>query len=61
MAMTEFEVVGKPAVIPHGMVRLTDKQAARRAHLLKAGRGRGMYEVMQPIQFKVGERFAWEA
>ncbi len=42
------------ATIPAGVLGLTEAQAATRAHALRA-LGHGQYEVLSPVQFKVGE------
>lgn len=49
--------VTKAVTIRSGVLVLSEEQAAKRAHCLKKGRG-NQYEVIQPVQFKVGESFA---
>lgn len=46
--------VTRTVTIPHGTIGLSAKQAAKRANCLKKTKG-GAFEVLQPVQFKVGE------
>ena len=41
--------------VSSGLIGLTDKQAATRAHCLELTDDDGIYEVVLPIQLKVGE------
>jgi hypothetical protein len=47
--------ITQPATIPAGVLGLTEQQAAARAYALKSI-GHGLYEVLQPVQFKRGEQ-----
>lgn len=38
-----------------GKIGLTDAQAAVRARSLRSVRGKGVYEIISPVQFKAGE------
>lgn len=54
-----------PLAVHSGQVTLTAEQAASRRHALKAVEvnpktGAGVYEVLQTIQFKRGERFGYD-
>ncbi|TAK45259.1 MAG: hypothetical protein EPO27_10595 [Betaproteobacteria bacterium] len=42
-----------------GRVRIDVEQAKTRAHNLKP-LGEGLHEIVNPIQFKRGERFGWD-
>lgn len=59
MAMTKIEVVNKPLRLGEGVVSLTDEQAADRMHNLKKA-GKGRYEILRPVEFKVGETLGYE-
>ncbi len=57
--MAEFEiqtvtVVGKKLELASGMVKLNAHQAEVRLHNLRGGTG-SIYEIVKPIEFKVGE------
>lgn len=59
--MREITVKGAPLNVNAGRVKLTKDQARRRAHLLAAVDGKeGEFDVVRPIQFKVGETFGFE-
>lgn len=59
--MREITVEGAPLNVNAGRVKLTKDQARRRAHLLAAVDGKeGEFDVVRPIQFKVGETFGFE-
>lgn len=49
--------VSQVATLPAGVkLRLADGQVQPRAHRLKSV-GKGLYEALEPVQFKVGETF----
>lgn len=62
----EITVTSSPLRLNDGVVRLTDKQAAVRAHCLRPhldGKGKpvkGCYEIVKEICFKVGETFGYD-
>ena len=43
----------------HGLVQLTEKQAKPRMHQL-VPRGEGIFEIVQPIEFKAGEEIGYD-
>jgi len=57
--MKRYRVLGRPVNINGGTVMLIDDQAKPRMHNLK-DLGKGVYEVINPIQFKQGEEFCWD-
>lgn len=58
--MKKIEVVEKAMTIRFGSVELTKDQAKSRKHNL-THLVDNLYEVKNPIQFKVGESFSFEA
>lgn len=44
-----------PVTIRDGLIKLTERQAARRAHLLGKEKPKGVYEVEKELFFKIGE------
>lgn len=52
--MKQFEVIDRAARLSAGRVKLTAAQAKPRAHALKA-LGGGVFEIVQPVEFKRGE------
>lgn len=53
--MSQYEVTQGPLTLPPGIVvRLNEQQASVREHALKKCKN-GAFEVLLPIQFKVGE------
>ena len=56
--MKKYVVTNRPAkIFPGAKLRLTKDQAAPRMHCLKPGTS-GMFEVVQPVEFKVGEQIS---
>lgn len=47
--------VEKIVKITSGRIRLDDDQARRRPAMIKEARPKGTYEILKPVQFKVGE------
>jgi hypothetical protein len=47
--------VEKVLFLTGGIVRLSDDQSRRRALNIKKTNKKGLYDIMQPVQFKVGE------
>lgn len=61
--MKQVTVAERPITVNSGQVQLTAAQAKTRLHnlkLVKAGKESGVYEVVQPIQFKAGETFGFD-
>lgn len=54
--MKYYKVIS-PVTIPGGTIRLNDNQAKTRAHGVKAIKPKGVYEMLTPQTFKVGEVF----
>ena len=57
--MKKIEVTGSPLNVNGGKVKLSKEQASDRKSCLKLVKG-GVYEVVKPIQFKIGEKFQME-
>ena len=57
--MKTYRVDTKSYRFFHGLVQLTEKQARPRAHQLKP-RGEGIFEIIQPIEFKAGEELGYD-
>jgi len=55
----KYEIVNQAARIPAGVLVLTKHQAVPRAHNLKA-LGKDRYEVVNPVEFKIGETIGYE-
>jgi len=57
--MKTYRVDTKSYRFFHGLVQLTEKQARVRAHQL-IPRGEGIFEIVQPIEFKAGEELGFD-
>jgi len=57
--MKIYRVDAKSYSFFHGLVQLTEKQAKPRAHQLKP-LGEGIFEIVQPIEFKAGEELGFD-
>ena len=57
--MKTYRVDTKSYRFFHGLVQLTEKQAGLRAHQLKP-QGDGIFEIVQPIEFKAGEELGYD-
>lgn len=57
--MNTYRVDTKSYKFFHGLVQLTEKQAKVRAHQL-IPRGEGIFEIVQPIEFKAGEELGFD-
>lgn len=57
--MNTYRVDTKSYKFFHGLVQLTEKQAGVRAHQL-IPRGEGIFEIVQPIEFKAGEELGFD-
>ena len=57
--MKTYRVDTKSYRFFHGLVQLTEKQARVRAHQL-VPRGEGIFEIVQPIEFKAGEELGFD-
>jgi len=58
---TNYEVTGRVCRISTGVLELSKEQAAARLHNLKPVKGkRPLYEVVGPVEFKVGEKIGYE-
>ena len=54
--MNKYEITERSARFATGKLELTDVQAKPRMHNLKPVKGEvGVYEVVEPVEFKVGE------
>lgn len=49
----------KVVTLAQGNVSLTEDQAKTRAHNIK-GMGDGVYQIVNPVQFKAGEKFGYD-
>lgn len=58
--MNLVKVVNGPFRVFTGRVELTEAQAKERGHLLRESGAKGVYEVVKPIEFKVGEVFGYD-
>ncbi|MCK5602111.1 hypothetical protein KAR91_09585 [Candidatus Pacearchaeota archaeon] len=59
MSMKNYEVTGRVARFSTGVVVLSHAQASARIHNLK-DLGKGEYEIVNPIEFKNGEKFGYD-
>ena len=57
--MKTYRVDTKSYRFFHGLVQLTEKQAKVRMHQL-IPRGEGIFEIVQPIEFKAGEELGFD-
>lgn len=57
--METYRVDTKSYRFFHGLVKLTENQAKLRGHQLKP-RGEGIFEIIQPIEFKAGEELGYD-
>jgi len=57
--MKNFKVTGRVAQFFSGRVKLSVEQAASRLHNLK-DLGEGIFEIINPIEFKHGEKFGYD-
>jgi len=54
--MNKYEITERSARFLSGKLELTEAQAKPRAHSLKRVKGEaGIYEIIEPVEFKVGE------
>lgn len=53
--MQKYRVVGKTLRLTAGRVGLTSEQAARRKSMVRETGEAGVYDLMRPVEFKVGE------
>ncbi len=53
--MKKYTITGSPVRLVGGVLGLTEKQAAPRLHHLKPLKKKGLFEIVQPVVFKVGE------
>lgn len=53
--LKEFKIEGVPFNVNSGLIGLSEKQAKLRSHCVKATKQKGVYEVLAPVQFKIGE------
>lgn len=51
----EFYTLQCPLTFTTGLIGLSDDQAAKRADRLEPQKRKGVYSIVQPVQFKVGE------
>jgi hypothetical protein len=56
--MKTYTVIA-PVRLSTGLIQLTDEQAAARSHGLQKTPAPGLYSIEKTIEFKVGERFAY--
>lgn len=57
--MKQYEVTARTITLNAGRVKLTDAQARDRAHNLRHIGG-GAYEILRPINFKMGEKLGFD-